>query len=181
MVLKRLSSAPLLLLASGCAAVGPMVDRSYEKAPYSACTDMAGGAGASVGQEPVRVGCFDAIARTFSAGQQVSQSQHMLSPEGLRITDAAAFRLAAGEGCTGKYFTNFIIEYSAPAGATATVTATDALGRHVGMDKLEAEPSPKLRRLVMREMGDVLKNPAVAEFTNVEGEILVSRVCLKGY
>jgi hypothetical protein len=181
MVLKQLLSAPLLMLAGGCAAVGPMVDRSYEKAPYSACADLAGGAAASVGQEPVRVGCFDAVARTFSAGQQVSSGAHSLSADGLRITDAAAFRLAAGEGCTGKYFTNFVIEYSAPAGATATVTATDALGRHLGMDRLEAKASPKVRRLVMREMGDVLKNPAVAEFTDVEGELFVRRICLKGY
>jgi hypothetical protein len=28
----------------------------------------------------------------------------MLTPAGLRITDAAAFRLAAGEGCTGQVF-----------------------------------------------------------------------------
>jgi hypothetical protein len=114
MVSRKLLSTPLLLLASGCAAVGPMVDRSYEDAPYAACAELAGGEGASVGQQPVRVGCFDAVARTFSAGQQISQSEHMLSPDGLRITDAAAFRLAAGEGCTGKYFTNFVIEYSAP-------------------------------------------------------------------
>ena len=181
MVSRKLLSTPLLLLASGCAAVGPMVDRSYEDAPYAACAELAGGEGASVGQQPVRVGCFDAVARTFSAGQQISQSEHMLSPDGLRITDAAAFRLAAGEGCTGKYFTNFVIEYSAPAGASAMVTATDGLGRHLGMDRLQAKPSPKLRRLVMREMGDVLKNPTVAEFTDVEGELFVRRICLKGY
>ncbi len=171
----------MLLLASGCAAVGPMVDRSYEDAPYAACSELAGGEAASVGQKPVRLGCFDAVARTMSAGRQVSETEHMVSPEGLRITDAAAFSLAAGEGCTGKYFTNFVIEYTAPAGATATVTATDGLGRHLGMDRLEAKASPKLRRLVMREMGDVLKNPAIAEFTNVEGELFVRRICLKGY
>jgi hypothetical protein len=33
----------------------------------------------------------------------------------------------------------------------------------------------------MREMGDVLKNPAVAEFTDVQGEIFVRSICLKGY
>jgi hypothetical protein len=49
------------------------------------------------------------------------------------------------------------------------------------MDRLQAKPSPKLRRLVMREMGDVLKNPTVAEFTDVQGELFVRRICLKGY
>jgi hypothetical protein len=181
MVSRKLLSTPLLLLASGCAAVGPMVDRSYEKAPYAACADLAGGEGSSVGQQPVRVGCFDAVARTFSAGQQIASGEHQLSPQGLRITDAAAFRLASGEGCTGKYFTNFVIEYTAPAGATAMVTATDGLGRHLGMERLQANPSPKARRLVMREMGDVLKNPAIAEFTDVQGELFVHRICLKGY
>jgi hypothetical protein len=158
-----------------------MVDRSYEKAPYSACAQLAGGEGASVGQQPVRVGCFDAVARTFSAGQQISAGEHQIAPDGLRITDAAAFRLAAGEGCTGKYFTNFVIEYTAPAGASAMVTATDSLGRHLGMSRLKAKPSPKVERLVIREMGDVLKNPAVAEFTDVQGELFVRSICLKGY
>jgi hypothetical protein len=181
MVLKQMLSAPMLLLAGGCAVVGPMVDRSYEDAPYSACAQLAGGEGSSVGQKPVRVGCFDVVARTMSAGQQISGGEHMLAPDGLRLTDAAAFQLAAGEGCTGKYFTNFVIEYSAPGGASANVTATDALGRHIGMDRIEAKASPKVRRLVMREMGDVLKNPAIAEFTDVKGELYVRNICLKGY
>jgi hypothetical protein len=178
---RQIFSAPLLLLASGCAAVGPIVDRSFEKAPYAACAQLAGGEGSTVGQQPVRVGCFDAVARTMSAGQQIAAGEHMLTPAGLRITDAAAFRLAAGEGCAGRYFTNFVIEYSAPAGGAATLTATDSLGRHLGMAQLKAKPSSEVKRLVMREMGDVLKNPAVAEFTDVQGEIFVRSICLKGY
>ncbi len=180
MVSKNLLSAPMLVLASGCAVVGPMYDRSYEKAPYSACANLTGGGAASVGQQPVRFGCFEAVARTFSAGQQISSGEHMLTPNGLRVTDAAAFRLAGGEGCAGQ-FTNFVVEYSAPAGASAMVTATDGLGRHLGMKQLKAKPSPEVERLVVREMGDPLKNPAVAEISDVNGELFVRRVCLKGY
>ncbi|HEX8444508.1 MAG TPA: hypothetical protein VF631_12770 [Allosphingosinicella sp.] len=180
MVSKNLVSAPMIVLASGCAVVGPMYDRSYEKAPYSACADLTGGGAASIGQEPVRLGCFEAVARTFSAGQQISSGEHMLTPNGLRVTDAAAFRLAAGEGCTGQ-FSNFVIDYSAPAGATATITATDGLGRPLGVKQLRAKPSSKVERLVVREMGDPLKNPAVAEISSVDGELFVQKVCLKGY
>jgi hypothetical protein len=180
MVSRNLLSGPVLLLASGCAVVGPMYDRSYQKAPYSACADLTSGGTPSVGQQPVRLGCFEAVARTFSAGQQISSGEHMLTPNGLRVTDAAAFRLASGEGCAGQ-FTNFIIDYSAPSGATAMVTATDGLGRPLGMRRLEAKPSPKVERLVVREMGDPLKNPAVAEISSVSGELFVRKVCLKGY
>lgn len=180
MVSKTLLSAPILLLASGCAVVGPMYDRSYEKAPFAACADLTSSEAPSVGQQPVRVGCFDALARTMSAGQQIAAGEHSFGPAGLRLTEAAAFRLAAGEGCTG-HFTNFVVEYSAPAGARATVTATDGLGRHLGTERIAAKASPKMERLVMREMGDPLKNPAVAEFSNVEGELFVRSICLKGY
>ena len=180
MVSKNLQSAPMLLLASGCAVVGPMYDRSFEKAPYSACANLTSGATGSVGQQPVRLGCFEAFARTMSAGQQIFPGEHMLTPDGLKVTGAAAFRLAAAEGCSGQ-FTNFVIDYSAPAGATAMITATDGLGRPLGMKRLEAKASPKVRRLVVREMGDPLKNPAVAEISDVNGALFVRRVCAKGY
>jgi hypothetical protein len=157
-----------------------MIDRSFEKAPYSACTDFTASTGARVGQQPVRIGCFDALARTLSAGQQISAGEHLQTPAGLRLTGAAAFKLAGGEGCTGQ-FTNLIIEYTAPAGAAATITATDALGRHLGMRRLQAEASPKPRRLVVREMGDPLKDPSVAEISDVQGELFVRSLCLKGY
>ena len=180
MVSRNLLSGPLLLMASGCAVVGPMYDRSYAKAPYSACADLTSGGTGSVGQRPVRLGCFEAVARTFSAGQQISSGEHRLTPDGLRVTDAAAFRLAAAQGCSGQ-FTNFVIDYSAPAGAIAMITATDGLGRPLGMKRLQAKPSPKVRRLVVREMGDPLKNPAVAEISDVSGELFVRSVCAKGY
>lgn len=180
MVSKKMLGAPLLLLASACAVTGPILDRSYEKAPYSACADLVAAAGARVGQQPVRIGCFDALARTLSAGQQIAAGEHLHTPAGLRLTDAAAFRFAAGEGCTGP-FTNLVIEYTAPAGAAAMITATDALGRHLGMRRLEAEASPKVRRLVVREMGDPLKDPAVAEISNVKGELFLRSLCLNGY
>jgi hypothetical protein len=61
------------------------------------------------------------------------------------------------------------------------ITATDGLGRHLGMKRLEAKPSEKVRRLVVREMGDPLKNPAVAEISDVSGELFVRSVCAKGY
>lgn len=179
MVSRHLLSAPILWLASGCAVVGPIYDRSYENAPNIACADLSAAGGASVGQQPVRVGCFDAVARTFSAGQQVFAGEHMITPAGLKLTGPAAFRFAPGETCRGD-FTNFVVEYSTGSAARATVTATDGLGRHLGMQRIAAD-DPKRRRLVLREMGDPLKFPTTAEFTDVEGELIVSSVCLKGY
>jgi hypothetical protein len=180
MISRHLLSTPILLLASACAVTGPIYDRSFEKAPFAACADLTETENASVGQAPVRIGCFEAVARTYSAGQQISAAEHKAGPDGLRLAGAAALRLAGGEGCTGR-FSNFVIEYTAPVGAGATVTATDGLGRHLGTRRIEAEPSPKLRRLVIREMSDPLKDPTIAEFTNVKGELFVRSVCLKGY
>lgn len=180
MVSKQMFSAPLLVLTSACVVSGPIIDRSFEKAPFSACADMSAAAGVRVGQQPVRIGCFDALARTLSAGQQIPAGDHLQTSAGLRVTGAAAFRLAGGEGCTGR-FTNIVMEYTAPAGAAATVTATDALGRHLGMRRLEAEASPKLRQLVVRDMADPLKDPSVAEISDVQGELFVRSLCLKGY
>jgi hypothetical protein len=171
---------PLLALASGCAVAGPIYDRSYEKAPFAACADLTGAGGRSIGQQPVRLGCFEAVARTFSAGQQIAGVEHQVTDAGVRLTDAAAFRLAAADGCSGQ-FTNFVIEYAAPAGASATVMATDSLGRHLGAGRIDAKPSAKARRLIIRDMGDPLKNPTIAEFSDVQGELLVRSLCLKGY
>jgi hypothetical protein len=182
MVAKRLLSAPMLLLAGGCAFVGPIYDRSFESAPHSACAQFAGAQAPAgvVGQKPVGVGCFDAVARTMSSYGSASPVEHSFTADGLAVTDNAAFRLRGGEGCTGM-FTNFVVEYSTPEGGAAMLTATDALGRPLGMERIRADASPKLRRTVMREMGDPLKDPAVLEISNVEGTIMVRSVCLKGY
>lgn len=182
MVSKRLLGTPMLVLAGGCAVVGPIYDRSYEKAPYAACAKLTGGEAhaSAVGQQPVGVGCFDIIGRTMSAGGSASPVEHSFTGEGLAITNNAAFRLKGGEGCTGT-FTNFVVEYSAPEGGAAMLAATDGLGRVLGTARIRAKASPEVRRVVMREMGDPLKNPAVLEFGSVEGRILVRSVCLKGY
>lgn len=182
MVLKHLVCAPALLLAGGCAFVGPMVDRAYEDAPFSACAELTDGnaPAATVGQQPVKVGCFDVVARTMSGYGRASAAEHRFTPAGLAVTDNAALSLNANEGCTGR-FTNFVVEYAAPAGASAKLVATNALGTMIGMDEIEAEPSTQSRRIVMREMGDPLKDPAVLEISDVKGELLVRSVCLKGY
>lgn len=182
MVSKRLLSTPLLLLASGCAFVGPIYDRSFEDAPYSACAQLAG-AEAPVGmvaQKPVTVGCFDVVARTMSAYGAASPVEHSFTAEGLAITNNASFRLNGAQGCTGM-FTNFVVEYSTPEGGSAMLTATDALGRPLGSTRLSGDASPKLRRTVMREMGDPLKDPAILEIGAVQGPVVVRSVCLKGY
>ena len=78
-------------------------------------------------------------------------------------------------------FTNFVVEYATPEGGAATLTATNALGMVLGSSQVRDDASPKLRRTVMREMGDPLRDPAVLEFGKVEGTIVVRSVCLKGY
>jgi len=182
MVSKRLLSTPMLLLASGCAFVGPIYDRSFEDAPYSACAQFAG-AEAPVGvvaQKPVSVGCFDVVARTLSSYGAASPVEHSFTADGLAVTNKAAFRLNGGQGCTGM-FTNFVVEYSTPEGGAATLTATDAVGRPLGMQRIGAEPSGKLRRAVLRNIGDPLKHPEILEISEVEGTVVVRSVCLKGY
>ena len=181
MVSKRLLSTPMLLLAGGCAFVGPIYDRSFEDARYSACTDFtAAPALATVGQQPVPAGCFDMVARTLSSYGSASPVEHVLGAEGVAITDKAAFRYTGGAGCTGK-FTTFVVGYSSPNGASAMLTATDALGRVLGMTRISDDASPKLRRTVFRNIGDPLKDPTVLEFSDVNGTVLVRSVCLKGY
>ncbi len=182
MVSKRLLSTPLSLLAAGCAVAGPIYDRSYEKAPYSACAQLGGGQppAASVGQQPVSVGCFDIVARTMSSYGAASPVEHSFTAEGLAITDNAAFRLNGGEGCTGM-FTNFVVEYAAPEGGSAMLSATDALGRVLGMERVRAKASAQTRRAVIRDMGDPLKNPTVLELSEVKGPVVLRSVCLKGY
>lgn len=182
MVSKRLLSTPLLLLASGCAVVGPMYDRSFENAPYSACAQLAGGEppAAAVGQQPVSVGCFDIVARTLSSYGSASPVEHSLSADGLAVTHNAALRLKGGEGCTGM-FTNFVVEYSTPEGGSAMLAATNGLGSVLGTERIRGNASPELRRTVMREMGDPLKDPSILEISDVEGMVVVRSVCLKGY
>jgi hypothetical protein len=182
MVSKRFLSTPLLLLASGCAVVGPIYDRSYGKAPYAACAQLAGAEApaAAVGQQPVSVGCFDILARTMSSYGAASPVEHSFTANGLAVTDNAAVRLKASEGCTGM-FTNFVVEYSTPEGGSAMLTATNALGTVLGTERIRGDASPKLRRTVMREMGDPLKDPSVLEISNVEGTVVIRSVCLKGY
>jgi len=182
MVLKHLACAPAALIAGGCAFVGPIYDRGFRDAPYSACAELADGnaPAAAVGQEPVKVGCFDIVARTMSGYGAPAATEQSFTPAGLVVTGNTAFRLNAGEGCTGR-FTNFIVEYTAPEGGEADLVATNALGTMIGMKEIEVEPSAKVHRTVMREMGDPLKDPAVLEFSDVEGRIVVRSVCLKGY
>ena len=181
MVSKRLLSTPIILLAGGCAFVGPIYDRSFEKAPYSACTDFTSAPPpAAVGQQPVGVGCFEVMARTLSHYGAAANGEHSFTSDGLAVTGNAAFRHKGGQGCAGM-FTNFVVEYSTPQGGAATLTATDVLGRHLAMSRIRDEASPKLRRTVMRNMGDPLKNPTVLELSNVEGTVVVRSVCLKGY
>ena len=180
MVSKRLLSTPITLLAGGCAFIGPIYDRSFEDAPYSACADLTAAPAATAGQQPVGVGCFDVVARTLSSYGAASTVDHAFSAEGLAVTDNTAFRYKGGAGCTGR-FTNFVVEYSTPQGGAATLTATDALGRPLGMSRISDEASPKRRRTVMRNMGDPLKDPAVLELSNVESTVVVRSVCLKGY
>lgn len=182
MILKQFTTGPAVLLASGCAFVGPMADRAYENAPHSACAELTDGnaPAPAVGQQPVKIGCFDIVARTMSAYGAPSAVEHRFSPAGLVLTDNAAFRLNASNGCTGR-FTNFVVEYATPSGGEADLLATNALGTPIGMDEIEAEASPRPRRIVMRDMGDPLKDPAVLEFSDVEGEVVVRSVCLKGY
>lgn len=180
MVSKRLLSTPVILLAGGCAFIGPIYDRSFEDAPYSACADLTTAPTTAVGQQPVGVGCFDVVARTMSSYGAASPVDHAFTAEGLAVTNNAAFRNIGGAGCTGM-FTNFVVEYSTPQGGAATLTATDALGRPLGMSRISDEASPKIRRAVMRNMGDPLKDPAVLELGNVAGTVVVRSVCLKGY
>lgn len=182
MVLKHLACAPATLLASACAFVGPLADRSYEDAPFSACAELTDGNAPvpAVGQQPVKVGCFDVVARTLSGYGRAAAADQAFAPAGLIVTDETAFRLNASEGCSGR-FSNFVIDYATPAGATAKLTATNALGTYAGMDEIEAAAAPKARRIVMRDMGDPLKDPAVLEISDVEGELIVRSVCLKGY
>lgn len=180
MVSKRLLSTPMLLLASACAFVGPIYDRSFEDAPYSACTRFDGAEAASVGQQSVPVGCFDVVARTMSSYGSASPVEHSLTADGLALTNNASFRLRGGEGCTGM-FTNFVVEYATPEGGAAMLTATNALGAVLGSSRISGDPSPKLRHTVMREMGDPLRDPSILEIGNVAGTVVVRSVCLKGY
>lgn len=182
MILKRFATTPALLLAGGCAFVGPLTDRSYEDAPFSACAELTDGNAPApvVGQQPIKIGCFDVVARTLSGYGRAAAADQAFTPAGLAVTDDTAFRLNASEGCTGR-FSNFVIDYAAPAGATAKLTATNALGTYVGMDAIATEAASKARRLVMRDMGDPLKDPAVLEISGVKGELIVRSVCLKGY
>ena len=182
MILKRFTATPALLLASGCAFVGPLADRSYEDAPFSACAELTDGnaPAPAVTQQPVKIGCFDVVARTLSGYGRAAASDQAFTSAGLAVTDDTAFRLNASEGCKGR-FSNFVIDYAAPAGAAAKLTATSALGTYVGMDEIRADAAPKARRLVMRDMGDPLKDPAVLEISGVRGELIVRSVCLKGY
>jgi hypothetical protein len=182
MVSKHRSSTLLLLLAGGCAAVGPIYDRSFENAPHSACAQLGGSAApaASVGQQPVGVGCFDIVGRTMSSYGSASPVEHSFTASGLAVTNNAAFRLKGGAGCTGM-FTNFVVEYLTPEGGSAMLTATDGLGRVLGTGRLRGDAAPELRRTVMREMGDPLKDPSILEISNVEGTVVVRSVCLKGY
>lgn len=182
MVCKRLLSTPLLLLASGCAVVGPIYDRSFEEAPHSACAQLAGAGPPAirVGQQPVGIGCFEIVGRTLSSYGSVSPVKHDFTPEGLAVTNNAAFRLRGGEGCTGM-FTNFVIEYATPQGGSAMLVATNALGAVLGTKPVRGDASPKLRRTVMREMGDPLKDPTTLEIGDVEGVVVIGSVCLKGY
>ena len=180
MVSKRLLSTPVILLAGGCAFVGPIYDRSFEDAPYSACADLTAAPATAVSQQPVGVGCFDVVARTMSSYGAASPVDHAFTAEGLAVTNNAAFRYKGGAGCTGM-FTNFVVQYATPQGGTATLTATDALGRPLGMSRISDEASPKGRRTVFRNIGDPLKDPAVLEFSDVNGTVVVRSVCLKGY
>lgn len=180
MVSKRLLSTPIALLAGGCAFVGPIYDRSFEDAPYSACADLTAAPAATVGQQPVGVGCFDVVARTLSSYGAASPVEHAFTADGLAVTNNTAFRYKADAGCTGM-FTTFVVEYSTPQGGAATLTATDALGRPLGMTRIQGDASPKVRRTVFRNIGDPLKDPAVLELGNVEGTVVVRSVCLKGY
>ena len=116
-------------------------------------------------------------SRSYGAASPVD---HAFTAEGLAVTNNAAFRYKGGAGCTGM-FTNFVVQYSTPQGGTATLTATDALGRHLAMSRISDDASPKLRRTVLRNMGDPLKDPAVLELGNVAGTVVVRSVCLKGY
>ena len=181
MVSKRFLNTPLLLLASGCAFTGPITDRSFEDAPYAACADFTAAApAASVGQDAVAVGCFNAFARTMSNYGSASASDHVFTPEGLAVGGNAAFANKGGDGCDGK-FTNLVDEYSTPQGGSATLAATDALGRVLGTETIRGDASAKIRRAVIREMGDPLKFPAILEISDVQGPIVVRSVCLKGY
>ena len=182
MVSKRLLSTPMLLLASGCAFVGPIYDRSFEDAPYSACArfDGAEAPAGVVAQKPVTVGCFDVVARTMSSYGAASPVEHSFTADGLAITNNASFRLNGNQGCTGM-FTNFVVEYSTPEGGAAMLTATNALGTVLATSRIRDDASPKLRRTVMREMGDPIRDPSILEISNVEGSVVVRSVCLKGY
>jgi hypothetical protein len=183
MLLKRFACAPAALLATGCAFVGPIADRGFHDAPYSACAELTDGnaPAASVGQQPVKVGCFDIVARTKSGYGAPAKAEQTFSPAGLVVTDNTSFALNASDGCKG-VFTNFIVEYTAPQGGEADLLATNMLGTAIGMEEIDVEkPSPEVRRTVMRKMGDPVKDPAVLEFSDVEGELVIRSVCLKGY
>jgi hypothetical protein len=170
-VSRRIAAIVFVMPLGSCAVFGPVVDRSMDDAPFSACGRFEAAA---------------APAADASAPQCISFLRQ--SPDG-RWLPSASGSLAAGDEliaipsaapvCRGGEYTHVVLSGSAGGAGEMQVAVSDAFGRGDRGRRLRWD-GPR-RRWTVPNIGTANHLPAGIRISMVAGEAALDEACFKSY
>lgn len=166
-VSRRIAAVICAMPLGSCAVFGPVVDRSMDDAPFSACGRFEAAADAAAPQ------CITFL-RPDPEGRWLPSSSGSLATGDELIAIPSAAPL-----CRGGEYTHVVLSGSAAGAGEMRVAVPDGLGRGDRGRRLRWD-GPR-RRWAVPNIGTANHLPAGIRISMVAGEVALDEACFKSY